>query len=441
MKKDNNFNIKLLLDKLRKKKDKPDGEEEQNDFLGKIGSFFDPEPQKERVLSQEDFKGAGDVYYATISAFYKIAERLLWVILAVFMVFSIATNYKEITYNNFFYLLRDFSAVADSDTSGYQILSYDSDDRQKFALYRGGLVSASPSSISVFTAGGRRTLKSNNDYYSPNVLCCDKYVLVYDTAGASFSVYNSFSKIYNETLDGPITDACFDEKGAFALAIRKNDTETAVYLYNDNIKQRGVLRDSRFVFDINLNEDASKLVALYYQAGSGVGETAVCVYDVKSSESAKKLKEIKLEGEFPLECAFLDNGSLAVVTDRSVRIYDKNFGETEVDEFGENKITAFSVCEDGVAVALSEGIEKRVAVFDKKGKKQYDGYLEENISAIGMADDSVFLRTVSGVIRLDTKEDEKEFLPCEEGKMLIYDADTAIVCGDAKAEYLVFERH
>jgi hypothetical protein len=265
--------------------------------------------------------------------------------------------------------------------------------------------------------------------------------LVYDTAGASFSVYNSFSKIYNETLDGPITDACFDEKGAFALAIRKNDTETAVYLYNDNIKQRGVLRDSRFVFDINLNEDASKLVALYYQAGSGVGETAVCVYDVKSSESAKKLKEIKLEGEFPLECAFLDNGSLAVVTDRSVRIYDKNFGETEVDEFGENKITAFSVCEDGVAVALSEGIEKRVAVFDKKGKKQYDGYLEENISAIGMADNSVFLRTVSGVIRLDTKEDEKEFLPCEEGKMLIYDADTAIVCGDAKAEYLVFERH
>ena len=125
MKKNNNFNIKVLLDKF-KKQEEQEKNEEQNAFLGKIGSFFDPEPQKERVLNQEDFKGAGDVYYATVSAFYKVAERLLWVILAVFMVFSITTNYKEITYDNFFYLLRDFSAVADSDTSNYQILSYDS---------------------------------------------------------------------------------------------------------------------------------------------------------------------------------------------------------------------------------------------------------------------------------------------------------------------------
>ena len=67
--------------------------------------------------------------------------------------------------------------------------------------------------------------------------------------------------------------------------------------------------------------------------------------------------------------------------------------------------------------------------------------MEENVSAVGKVGESIFLRTVSGVIRIDTKKDKKEFLPCEEGKMLIYDTDTAIVCGDAKAEYLVFERN
>ena len=317
------FNIKDLL----KRKSGENAEEELPSIFGKVGDFFDPEPEKERVLNQEDFRGAGDVYYASVSAFYKIAERLLWIVLAVFLTFSLATNYKEITYDNFFYLLRDFSAAADSNTSNYQILSYDSDDRQKFDLYRGGLVSASPSTVSIFTAGGRRTLRNNNDYYSPNVVCCDKYVLVYDTAASSFSMYNSFSKIHHEKLDGPITDACFNGEGAFALAVRQNDIKTVIYLYGDDIKLRGSIPDKRFVFDMALNDSQSRFAALYYESGDGTGCTSVCIYDVKSSSSARMLKEISLEGEFPLACSFLDNEAVAVITNRSLRIYDKNFNE------------------------------------------------------------------------------------------------------------------
>ena len=48
------------------------------------------------------------------------------------------------------------------------------------------------------------------------------------------------------------------------------------------------------------------------------------------------------------------------------------------------------------------------------------------------------MRTASGVIRIDMDKNEREFLPSESGKMLIYGNDTAMVCGDAKAEYLVF---
>lgn len=429
------FDIKRLFKKLGHK-----SEEEQGDvnLFGRVGSFFDPEPQKERVLSREDFNKAGDVYYATVSAFYKVAERLLWVTLAVFMAFSLITNYKEITYSNFFYLLRDFSAAADSGTSNYQILSYDSDSRQKFDLYRGGLVSASPSSVSVFTAGGRRTLKSNNDYYSPNVVSCDKYVLVYDTAGAAFSVYNSFSKIYNESLGSPITNACFNDSGAFAVSTRQNDIKTVIYLYGDDIKLRGRIPDNRFVFDMALSDGEDRFAALYYEAGNGTGQTSVCIYDVKSSESAKMLKEIPLEGEFPLQCAFLQNGSVAVVTNRSVRVYDKSFNETEAVEIGEANVTAFEATREGVAVVSGEGIVKKVTVLDEKGKTVYDGRVGENVSAVSKMGDFVFLRTVSGVIRIDLDKDESEFLPSDDGKMLIYSDSTAIICGEAKAEYLVF---
>ena len=219
-------------------KGKKDG---KKDFFNRVGGFFDPEPQKERVLSKEDFRRAGDVYFASVSAFYKVIERILWVVLILFLVFSLMTNYKEITFNNFFYLLKDFSSAADTETSNYQILSYDSDKRQKFSLFRGGIVSASPSSVSIFTTSGRRSLKNNNDYYSPNIVTCDKYVLVYDSASASFSVYNSFSKVYNQKLEDPITDAAFAEDGSFALATRQADIKTVIYLYGKDIKQRGYI--------------------------------------------------------------------------------------------------------------------------------------------------------------------------------------------------------
>ena len=433
------FNVKRLLGKLSKKKEAVNEGEEQN-ILGRVGSFFDPDPQKERVLSREDFNAAGDVYYASVSAFYKVAERLLWVILAVFMAFSLATNYKEITYSNFFYLLRDFSAAAESNTSNYQILSYDSADRQNFSLYRGGLVTASPSSVSIFTAGGRRTLKSNNDYYSPNVICCDKYVLVYDTARSAFSVYNSFSKVYNEELDDPITDACINDSGAFALATRKDKIQTVIYLYGDDIKARGRISDKRLMFDMALNSDQSRFAALYYSSGSGIGESAICVYDVDSSSSAKKLSEISLTGEFPLRCAFLDNDAVAVVTDRSVRVYDRSFNEIAVQNFGEAEINAFDANEHGVVAVASRGTQKNIIAFDEKGNKLYSGTEGENISSVGVFGDFVFLRTVSGVIRLDTKTDGRQYLPSDSGKMLIYGEDTAIVCGEAKAEYLVFSK-
>jgi hypothetical protein len=354
------------------------------------------------------------------------------------MTVSLATNYREITYDNFFYLLRDFSTAAESNTSNYQILSYDSDSRQNFALYRGGLVSASPSSVSVFTAGGRRTLKSNNDYYSPNVVACDKYVLVYDTASSSFAVYNSFSKVYTETLDNPISDTCFNESGAFALSTRQNDTKTVIYLYDDDIKLRGKIPDNRFNFDIALKDDQTRLAALYYSTGSGVGETALCVYDIANSSSAGKLAEIKLDGEFPLKCAFLENDSVALITNRSIRIYNKSFTEVSVEELGEGEISAFDATKQGGAVVISRGSQKRVLAFNENGKTVYDGTVSENISEAAFVSEYVFLRTVSGVIRINVNDEDREFLSSDSGEMLIYGEDTAIVCGEAKAEYLVF---
>lgn len=408
-------------------------------FFDKVGGFFDPEPQKERVLSKEDFRAAGDVYYASVSAFYKVFERILWVLLILFLVFSLLTNYKDITFNNFFYLLKDFSNVSDNDASNYQVLSYDSDKRQKFELFHGGIVSAAPSSVSIFTSSGRRSFKSNNDYYSPNVVASDKYVLVYDSANASFSVYNSFSKVYNKTFEDPITDAEFAEDGSFAIATRQADLKTVIYLYNKNIKERGYISQSDYVFDMALSTKENRLATISYLSASGTGETLVTFYDTEDSKSAGKLFEHSFSAEFPISCAYLENGDFILITNQAIRVFDDGFDLKEQKQFFDFDISAFNASLNGAVVVTTNGAVKNVYAVGENGDFIFDGTVGENVKRADVFEDSVFLQTASGVIRIDADTGDRDYLPSSQGDMLVYDEDTAIVCGYSKAEYLVFE--
>lgn len=408
-------------------------------IFGKVGGFFDPEPQKERVLSKEDFKGAGDVYFASVSAFYKVIERILWVALILFLVFSLTTNYKEITFNNFFYLLRDFSSAVDSETSNYQILSYDSDKRQKFALFRGGVVSASPSSISVFTTSGRRSLRNNNDYYSPNIVASDKYFLVYDSASSSFSVFNSFSKVYNKKYEDPITDATFGDDGSFAVATRQANIKTVIYLYSKNIKERAKISQSDYVFDMALSSSENRLATIAYDIGEGVGETKITVYNTKSQNGSEKPKTKSFGEEFPLSCAFIDGGRLAVVTTGSIRILNRDMEVVSEERFYESSVSAFNVSSSGAIAVVGSGSVRTVYAFDSSGKLVYDKPIGDNVIKADVAGKYIFLQTSSGVIRINTDDKTREYLPSSQGSMLVYDESTALVCGEARAEYLVFD--
>ena len=206
-------------------------------FAEKFASFFSSEPQKEKILRHEDFARAGDTYYATVSARFKVAQRILVLLLVVFLLFSIFANIREITYSNLYYFVRDFGNAVDMESTNYETLSYDVYRDQTFSLYRGGIAAVSPSNVSVFTATGRRTLKSRSDYVVPYAVTSSNYLLVYDISGNTFSLYNSFSKVHTESFDYPITDAAISDSGVFALLSRSSANKSTLYVYNDNIKQ------------------------------------------------------------------------------------------------------------------------------------------------------------------------------------------------------------
>ncbi|MBE6545952.1 MAG: hypothetical protein E7668_00740 [Ruminococcaceae bacterium] len=424
--------------KKQKKKEMPSNETEPmsnlSSFSGKIGQFFNPEPQKEKVLRHEDFNAAGDVYYATVSAGYKVAQRILWLFFVFFLVFSILTNYQAITYDNFFYLIKDFSSAADSG-SNYETLSYESDPRQNFTLYRGGVAAVSPSRISIFTSTGRRTLNSTSGFSSPYMVSSAKYLLVYDTSGTTFSVYNSFARIYTETLDYPVTDACFSGAGGFVIVTRSADSRSVVCSYNKGFHKIAELRADYYLFDIAANEERDQLTMLSYEAGNGTGRTVLSVRDMTMTEHER----MEFDGEFPLAVDFLEDQRFAVITDRCIRIYDKNLELFEKSEdYSGGTITGYSITAEGIAVSAVLNSKNVIFAFDKSGNLLYNDAVTFTVTDICVYDSYLFLQTEQGITRLHAKSGKEAFLNSGTGKMLIYNATTALVCGESKAEYLIY---
>lgn len=416
---------------------------ENQKFSQKVGRFFHTEAQKEKVLRYEDFDGAGDVYYAGVSAVYKVAQRALWLIFILFMLFSIVFHHSEITYDNFYYLIKDFSGAADTGGSYYETLSYESDSRQNFTLYRGGLASVSPSKISVFTATGRRTLNATTSFSSPYMESSAKYILVYDTSGTTFSIYNSFARVFTETLDYPVMNASLGEDGSFAIVTRTAAKQSVIRVYNKSFKMKKMLEleTGYYAFDIVLNTENNTLSVLSYDAGNGTGRTTLSLRDLDTLE---EMEAVQFDGEFPIACGTLDDQNLALLTDRHIRIFDRNLSEKESSEdYSVGNITGYSLTSEGVAVSATISSQTSIYAFDKNGRPLYDDTVDFNVSDVGVYGSYIFLQTENGVKRLDPKakreEDQIQSLSSGTGKMLIYNQKTVLVCGESKAEYLIFQ--
>lgn len=405
-------------------------------IIRKLGDMFKPEPQKEKVLRREDFTAAGDTYYANVSVGYKISQRIFVIILVVFLVFSLITNFSEITYDNFFYLLKDFSTAVDMESSNYDILSYDSNTRHFFSLFRGGLTVVNPSNISVFTATGRRTINMTSPFSSPCVESSGKYFIIYDTAGNTFSVYNSFSRIYTQTLEYPVTSACFADNGYMAIITRDISHKSLINVYNKNFKLLYTVPSDKYAYDVEMNSDADKLAISYYGIGDGSGKSEI---KIMTLSNVQEVETISIDGEFLLKCGFISDSIFSVITDKSIRIYNKNFEETEMLPYYNSVVSGYDINEYGAAVSYTYNSSNVAIAFDKEGNLLCNEVVDSNIKDISIYDDHIFLRTDDGVIRINGKNMREEFLNSGQGKMLIYNVNTALVCGDSKAEYLVFD--
>ena len=381
-------------------------------------------------------------YYERVSERLGIAQVVLYLSLLAFVVLSFLGNTELITYENFYYFVKDLNASAETvDVWNTDAVSYPADDVQSFTLYRKGLAVAGGSNVTVFTATGRQTVSESAVYANPVAVGDGRYLLVYDHGGRHYALYNSYTQIHEGETAYPISGAAVAPNGTFAITSSSADYTSVVSLYDRNFSLLNRYNKQGYVMDVAINPDGDTvaLVTSVMQGGQFCTDLMIC--RVQATEA---MANVRIADSLALSCIFTEDDIVQTLCSGGAYTYTVNGQSVNSIDFAGDSVTSFDASEDGLAIALKTigtSERKQVLVLDKRGSTVYHGEAERQIDALSRHGDSVYLLTAYGVLRLDASGGDYDEMICntEQKYLLAVSEDEFLLCSPKRAEYKSFD--
>ena len=389
------------------------------------------------AIDKKDPQAEKSEYYARVSYRYGYAKKILSVLLLTVIVIFLFMG--SITYDNFYYLVKDFGVAVDFVNSGYESITYGVGNSQSFAMYRGGLAVASREGISIYSAGGRELFSISHQYGNPILKTSAKYALLYDNGGKQYSLYNSFSKVSEETLDYSIRDAEIADTGEYAIVTTDEGYTSVLRVYDKNGKRYDYNFSSSYISSLAMSKDGTKVAVALLNADSEKYRSEIRVYRVGSS--SYQSSDIGFS-KTPYKIGFFDNGNICAVGSEGINVFNKNL-DLEGEYYTESEVYAYSLSENHITIAFfdKKNSKSQIIMFDKKGNVSYNDIIAEKILDIEVHNEYLFLQNPNGFVRINTAKanDRSEIkVVSSDFKMLLCGSDTILICNSSYARFIKF---
>ena len=280
--------------------------------------------QKEAIRNIFGEEGEYNKFYDTVSAAYRVAEFAILAVFLFFVIYSAIANAGNVTYEKFDYIIRNFAVSLDENSDYTSSIFYNPDDNSSFSLFGGGIAVCTGSEVEIFSATGRKTCSERHGYVSPVLAASDKYVIVYEENGTEYSVYNTFSKVYSETLKHPIKSITVSDDGYYAVITRTDEYIGAVALYDSSFNMVNRYLKNSHVVSADISGDGRVAIATLGVDSAGGFVTEITVSNIGESSASATQRH---SGALPLSCRFTSDGLMLVCEDR-VLFLDQNAAKT-----------------------------------------------------------------------------------------------------------------
>ncbi len=409
----------------------------QNHIKTYIKKRFRIRPAGEIRLAGEDFAGLYNPYYARASDIFHVAGFVSAALLVILILGAVLLNIKSVTYENLYYFIKDFDAVVSAESHTTPFVIYNYEENRCYAGYKGGLIRGGAGSLSVFSATGRKTATYYPEYARPVIRASSKYFIVYDQGGKEFSVYNSFARLYTETLDYPILSVDISEDGSFSILTSESEYKSVIYRYGQDFARAAAYYYNDYVISQSLTPDGKFL--LVSPVGTSGGRLSQSLYAYREKDKDKIILA-KSVGELIVECGGISENSSAgticyyYIGEKSIFLQGREDSPLEIAIADTEAIMLAHADQSGLAAALSDNKGYLLHSIPYRGEMvtiRLDGEPQD----IKKRGNIIFVLYSDSVARYDTASGTYEVKPCAPGgeNLIISSADFVFVCYASRA--------
>ncbi len=339
-------------------------------------------------------------YYRSAAVKFRAAKYMTLIALVAFLIFSFTFMRKDITLENLRYLLKFISFTNTETSITAPKINYASGDPNRLDLFVGDLVTLTNDGYALYDSRGNQIMSEDISYKSPVLKLSDRFALCYDLGGSSFSVLNTFAKLYDGTTDYPITDAAVADDGTFAVASSTREYRTLVTLYDDDFKPINRVLKNDHLMGVEMKPDGSEVAIMTSGTENGAFYTRIELIE-PGKDRARRSCEIDGLGYM----LYYTSDGFAVVTDEALCFLDGELNLLAASKHGSTPV--MTECSSKYVIrVLSDGIIGNsyfCEIFDLSGKLVYSGGFEGKLSAIASDDSGEYIFILAGdrVIRIN----------------------------------------
>ncbi|MBR6917828.1 MAG: hypothetical protein IKN38_06550 [Clostridia bacterium] len=354
------------------------------DKINKEGSS-----RSQRIRIKVENEAPRSEYYAKIAKRYKVLKFVSLGILLIYLLGMLVLYRSQITYDNLMYLMKDLDTDIDAAGTVFEDIKYDESSKLSAAMYKGYFAAATTGSLTLYNTTGNAEREFPISMENPKVLSGDKYLMVYDVGGNTYSLYTSLLCVLSKQTEYTLQGAALSENGCSAIITRARENRYSVNFYDENFKEVSKIYKDKYVMDAALSNDGKRYAVVSCEV-FGTDVTCEVMSGRCDSESAATTT---IDGAMPLECSFFSDGSFCVVCDSAVTFFSKDGAEVARRALNGHGVSGISFTGNSVMIVESRNIvdsRSTATVFDSTGVEIASETLEAKIASSALGNSAMF---------------------------------------------------
>lgn len=290
---------------------------------------------------------------------------------------------------------------------GYKVVKSAETNYENTASYvqfAGNLLKYTPDGVSYINANGDTVWSAGINMLMPMAVTSGDYAVIADMSGNSVCVFNTSGQVSSLTMPYAICDVDVASQGAFAVML-ESDKTNYVNLYDKNgnvvYEMQTTLDKSGYPLDMTISDDGRKLFTSYINIAGNNVQDNLAAYNFgdvgQNSNADRMVGGYMFENEVVPKVEFIDNDTVAAFGTNTISIYDmKEKPSFKTDIKFENEIRSVFYNKDYIGVIQDNQEETsehmyKVQVYDLKGNKKFDDYIDFPYSNVYAADKEIII--------------------------------------------------